>query len=80
VGSDAGVTPTLMAWRWTVTGIQEAHGTVERPFEDSGVIRAESLGDAVLDLCHRGPFWGLVDEGQRVTLAFEAVRGEAPAP
>lgn len=63
----------MTKWRWTVAGAQEAHGTLERPLEDSGVIDAESLGDAVIELCHRGPFWGLVDDREPVTFTFTAV-------
>lgn len=64
---------TVAMWRWTMAGTQESRGPLERTVEDSGVIDAESLGDAMLELCHRGPFWGLVDEEKRVTFTFEAV-------
>lgn len=61
-------------WRWTAKGPACAHSTVPRDFEDSGEISAESLGAAMIALCDRGPFWGLIDERSNVvTFTFERI-------
>lgn len=61
-------------WRWTVRGTACARSTMPRDFEDSGEVAADSLGAAMIALCERGPFWGLVDERSNVVaFTFEAI-------
>jgi hypothetical protein len=60
------------AWHWAVDGTRTrlSPGAMERPFEDSGVLEADSGLHVLLWLLNVGGEWGGLDTGQEFTITI----------
>jgi hypothetical protein len=66
----------MRRWAWSVTGTEEPSGTVTRPLEGSGVVECELMGDVLVWLAKHGPFWGIEDDREPVTIRIRALAPE----
>jgi hypothetical protein len=60
----------MASWKWAVDGIEDAHGTLQRPFNDSGVVEAEQAGEALDWLVNHGPMWDCLDTDHVFTITI----------
>lgn len=61
-------------WRYTVEGTAMSHGTVQRPYEESGAYVAETSGEVLEWMVHgpESPVYGWdLDTQQRFTVTIE---------
>lgn len=75
----------MSAWAWSVQGVglKSSSGSMERPFEDSGVIECDSAGGVLewltdADPNHhleKRPFWDLLDQQCACRIEIIPLRG-----